>query len=351
MRRAAAVAFALLALSGGAFSGVARADEAPISDEARRHFKAGVAFMQDPDGEKVEEAHREFKAAYAISRSPKILGNLGTCAMKLERDGEAIEAYVTYLREVTDIDPEERAQITRDLGTLTVSVVRVSIAVDVPAGPPVRSGAGEPAPPVYLIDARVPVRGGRVTNTYGPVADGKIELGLRPGHHVLTARAAGREDQVWEFEAQPGPALSHAFRLAPPAPPPAPEPPRKGPDATPAPEPARPHGASSGPLPWILVGLGGAMVAAGTLTGVLALNKTSDIEARCPSNVCPVGYDLDADRSAARGLVRATDVLLIGGGLLAAAGITWTLLAPSRGPGAAAACTGAGCVGTLRLRF
>ena len=56
-----------------------------VSEEARTHFKAGVSLLQDPEGEWVEEAYREFKAAYAISKSPKMLGNMGFCAMRLER--------------------------------------------------------------------------------------------------------------------------------------------------------------------------------------------------------------------------------------------------------------------------
>ena len=73
-------------------SSLAHAADA-ISDEARTHFKAGVSLLQDPEGERVEEAYREFKAAYAISKSPKILGNMGFCAMRLERDGEAISRF------------------------------------------------------------------------------------------------------------------------------------------------------------------------------------------------------------------------------------------------------------------
>src|SRR5690606_35169283 len=64
-------------------SGTALADEVEITDEARQHFKAGVNFMQDPDGARYEEAYREFRAAYKAAPSWKILGNLGIAAMKL----------------------------------------------------------------------------------------------------------------------------------------------------------------------------------------------------------------------------------------------------------------------------
>src|SRR4051794_15089908 len=175
----------------------ARADETPAkpampaaakttptgtSEEARSHFAAGVSLLQDPEGEKVEEAYRQFKTAYDLSGSPKILGNMGFCAMRLERDGEAIDAYSRYLREVADIDSEERAQIIRDLQTLTVGITRISLE----ASPP---GA-------IIVDERVPVRGPHVTNTYGPVS-GKLEIGVRPGHHIFTAKLAGYDPASW----------------------------------------------------------------------------------------------------------------------------------------------------------
>ncbi len=78
----------------------AAAHEVEISERARGHFTAGVNLLQDPDGARYEEAYREFKAAYAESPSWKILGNLGLASMKLERDGEAIEAYQKIPRRV-----------------------------------------------------------------------------------------------------------------------------------------------------------------------------------------------------------------------------------------------------------
>src|SRR6186713_877066 len=89
-----------------------------ITEAARQHFKAGVNFMQDPDGARYEEAYREFTAAYAASPSWKILGNLGIASMKLERDGEAIGAFEKYLAGgQASLAPEEKEQFQRDLGT------------------------------------------------------------------------------------------------------------------------------------------------------------------------------------------------------------------------------------------
>src|SRR5215475_8192222 len=104
----------------GGIAGHAAAADAPITPEARTHFAAGVNLLRDPDGARYEEAYREFKAAYAASPSAKILGNLGLCAMKLERDGEAIEAYSSYLAHAADVDldPVEAKQVGTDLQTL-----------------------------------------------------------------------------------------------------------------------------------------------------------------------------------------------------------------------------------------
>lgn len=268
-----------------------------ISPEAKQHFAAGVAFLQDPDGEKIEEAYREFRTAFDLSGSAKILGNVGLCAMKLERDGEAIEAYARYLREVPEIDADERAQIVRDLQTLTVGVARLTISVDKPG--------------VRLVDVRIPVRGERVTNLYGPV-DGKITIGVRPGHHLITARLAGHDDASWELEAYAGGRDEHAMAM------------RKTVVLTPgAPGAERP---SSSVAPWIVMGAGGAMLAAGAVTGVVALGKTSDLERECPNDVCPLGFDLDGSRASARTFVRLTDALLIGGGVVAAGGFVWWLV-------------------------
>lgn len=275
-------------------TGPAKADTSGISEEARTHFAAGVAHLQDPEGEKVEEAYREFEKAYEISGSPKILGNLGFCAMRLERDGEAIEAYSRYLRDVPNIDADERAQIVRDLQTLTVGVARLTITIDKPGA--------------RITDVRTPTRGDRITNIYGPV-NGKIDIGVRPGHHVITARLADHDDAIWEVDAFAASRDKYAFTMHPRV------------IAT-SPGPAA-KGTNIGP--WIVMGVGGAMLIGGTITGIVALDKTNTIEAKCTDDVCPRTFDLDGERSSAKTFVRVTDVLLIGGGVVTAAGLGWLL--------------------------
>lgn len=302
VHRRCASAIVLAALLGSSSSAWAQSPEskpsaapkAAISDQAKEHFRAGVALLQDPEGERVEEAYREFKTAYEISGSPQILGNMGFSAMRLERGGEAIDAYSRYLREVPDIDPDERAQIVRDLQTLTVGVARFTL--EAPAG-------------AIVLDERVPVRGQHVTNAYGPITSGKLQIGLRPGHHVFTAKLEGRQDATWEIEAFAGGKEQHTFVL----------PEVKAPVGPPAPGEA--HGTSVGPI--VVLAGGAAVLVASAITGVIALNKTSDIEGSCPNDVCPRSYDLAGERSSTRNFVRVTDVLLLVGGVAVVTGAVY----------------------------
>jgi hypothetical protein len=306
---------------------VACADE-EISDEARRHFKAGVAFLKDPDGERPEEAYTEFKLAYALSRSPKVLGNLALCAMKLERDGEAIDAYKRYAMEVSDIDDDERRQVNSDIAMLTASAVRLTLTSD--------------SHQTRFIDTRVPFRGAPITNIYGPV-DGKLEILIRPGHHRLQAKAAGADAQ-WELDAASGAQVTHDFHLlSAPAPP-----------AVDRPE----SGGSSKVGPIVTMGIGGAMLVTSAVTGLVALRKVNNLERTCPHDECPLGFDYDGARTSARTFVGLTDILLVGGALVTAGGAAWLYFQGDAGkPGPApatstsATCTMEGCGATFRVRF
>lgn len=303
-----------------------------ISAEARAHFEAGVSLLQDPDGARYEEAYRAFVTAYEQSRSPRILGNVGLCAMKLERDAEAVDAYARYLEEVPDIDPVEREQIRKDLLTLRSGVVRITLTVSPPGS--------------TIVDVRVAVRGEAVTNVYAPAASDKITLGVRPGHHVLRAKVGDRESAAIEIDAAPGSAFTRSLVVAP---------------ASTSVQIARPT--PSKVMPITMLGLGLASLAAGGVTGWLSMQKVDDIAAECPNGECPPSFDLDRAQKSARMFTTATDILLVSGGVLTVGGFTWLLLAgsgsssapPSRekatAPRASAGCSGTGCFATLGGRF
>jgi hypothetical protein len=221
----------------------ARAGDVKVSDEARLHFNAGVALLQDPKAPRYEEAYREFKTAYSISPSYKILSNLGLCAMKIERDSEAINAFETYLKEAGgDLKAEEKAQIERDLLTLKAGVVVVTVSSDPPGA--------------TIVDVRTPVEGSEVRNPYGELLK-PMDLGLRHGHHTIVARLKGYLDQNWEFDATGSAMSPHVFRM---------EKPQVNAVAVVRERPVPTSAIVSGVL---TLGLAGT----GTFLGVLALNK------------------------------------------------------------------------------
>lgn len=255
----------------------ALAADVVINEDARAHFTAGVNLLQDPDGARYEEAYREFKAAYAASPSWKILGNLGISAMKLERDGEAIDAYKKYLAEGgKQVDADERAQFQRDLATLEAGVVRLTLESD---------------PPGALVeDERFPATGSAIRNSY--TLNGPAQIGVRAGRHRFTAKLPGRVDQVWEVELSPRQQATHVFQL--------PEIAAAAPVAAPAPAPATqpaPITADTSDIKgssglrigaYVALGVGVVGLGAGTVFGLGAKSKYKEAndltQDNCPSS-------------------------------------------------------------------
>jgi hypothetical protein len=288
----------LFGLVFGANVAAAQGEEAPITEEARRHFAAGVNLMQDPEGARYEEAYREFTAAYRASPSWKILGNLGIAAMKLERDGEAIEAFTKYLAAGGGtLDAGERAQFESDLSTLKTAVASVKLSSDPPGA--------------EFIDERVPVTGSVVTNRYS-APEGSVNIGVRPGHHRITARLAGYADQVWEFDATSAGSFEKAFKL---------ESAAASASGAPTPAPIAPTDSlESRPMTtgvYVGIGVTGALLVGTAVTGVLALGAKSDYDA---ANDGSDVAEADELRGSTQTMNLVTDVLL--GATVVSAAIT-----------------------------
>lgn len=307
--------------------------------EARKQFDAGVALLDDPDGAKYEEAYRAFKKVHELIKSPKVLGNIGFCAMQLERDGEAIDAYASYLREVDDIPERERAQIERDLGTMRATIAKVRVTTK------------EPVSAATLVDHRSQSKGPRVENEY--VFDGtEITLRIRPGRHTMKLRTSdGRESLPLEVTADPAGERSYEIVFPPPK--------REEPDAQPAPPPPAPAAEPSSPSllgPGVLAVVGGAAIVTGVVSGLMASGKANDVKDDCPNGLCPAGYPLADNRADAMTFGTIADVSFIAGGAMLAGAVTWYLLLPkskeaprssverrSGGWASSVGCTPAGC--------
>lgn len=113
-------------------------------------------------------------------------------------------------------------------------------------------------------------------------------------------------------------------------------------------------------LPWTVMGVGAALVAGGTATGIMALKLQKDLESRCPGKVCEPGtFESDVDRG--RRLATSTDVLLGTGLIAVGAGVAILFLlgpdlterAPTRpsSPTASVGCGADGCMGQVSVRF
>ncbi len=285
----------------------------PISEEAKRYFKAGVDFLHDPDGARYEEAYRSFKQAYAATPSWKILGNLGLSAMKLERLGDAIEAYEKYLAESgSEIDAAERSQIERDLRMIKASASTLVLTA---------RGAE-----VTVTDQRQRSDGKMAVNGYTIAAGKTVTILVQAGRHSIDARYGGREER-WDVEliagkstprtfggdtaAAPPPVASASTAATAAAAPPA-APPAEPPTDKPAPK------STLKTVGMVSMGVGGAMLVGGVITGLMGKSKLSRLESDCPNKRCAPDKQGDADSIAT--LQTTTNVLWIGGALVAGAG-------------------------------
>jgi tetratricopeptide (TPR) repeat protein len=166
-----------------------------------------------------------------------------------------------------------------------------------------------------------------------------------------SAPAAGTPEQE---QAQPAPGPSPEPAVVPSEPLPEPAPTSPPPAGTVEYE----VDADSSALPYALIGIGAAAVAAGVVTAVLAAAKISDIEDACADDVCPPPsmFDLAGERDSARTLRTVAFALLGGGVVVGGAGVTLLLLDSGEkqaeaGPQASMRCGPDGCTGTVAGRF
>jgi hypothetical protein len=300
----------------------ARADD-PIPEEAKLYFKNGVELIQG-QSPNYQDAYYQFKLAWEKSKSWKVLSNWGLCALKLERDGEAIWAYTEYLKQ-KDIDPDERKELERDLLLLNGNAASVTLASDVADLEVVDARAGSSVPPQsYRLEG------------------GKLTLRLRAGSHALTASSQGKSLR-WEVTLSPGRTDEHRFDFAATqAAPPAPTAPAPAAPASVAAAPSSPPPASSSlPAPaaksggtlrtvgYVVAGVGVLGVGGGLLMGMQAKSQESETRDQCknlPLTGFSCGESTRDDFKSAEDKARLANVLLIAGGVVAAGGVVMIIV-------------------------
>ncbi len=308
-RRAAraAVVFALLLQASLASA------EPKLSAEAEGYFRGGVELLrgQTPN---YQDAYEQFKLAYEKSKSWKVLSNLGLCALKLERDGEALAFYEGYLalggRKVSRTD---REAVERHILLARGNAARVEI---------VASAEGE------LADVRV---ASSVAEQRYVLEFGTTTLVVRAGTHTFSARNKSGRTLEWQVTLAPGSTVSHRFDFDVPV--------RttkiqRKPAVTEEPAETRPtrssrHESTLRTVGFVALGTSVVTIGAGGVFAVFAKGHERSALKRCSSdNVCDPSARSDFDSAASQ--MRVANVLMVSGVVIGVAGLGLVLFG---GPG------------------
>lgn len=273
-RLGVALAAALLLAPWAAHAGPTSADR----ETARTLMQQGRELTAKGD---LKEALKRFQGANDIMHVP-------TTALEVARTlvalGQLVEArdFIAAIRQITP-NPNEPAPFKE--ARKKADDLDASLNGRIPSLVITIKGAPEGEQAALTVDGT-------------PVPAGVVGLprAVDPGHHVIvakldskTAQGEGKQEvDVREGEQKPV-EVTLSVTLAPPpaeAPPAAP--------ASEAPAPVTSHSPTI--ITWVGVGLAGAGVIAGTVTGILSLSKKSSLQSECPNDVCAPG---NSDYSAA----------------------------------------------------
>lgn len=106
------------------------AEETPAVAEAREHHRRGLELSDEGD---YKLALVEFERAYALTRSFKVLYNIGQVQLQLTRYAKARLALEQYLRDGGDAVPaKRRSDVERDLAMLRTRTATLSLKLNVP---------------------------------------------------------------------------------------------------------------------------------------------------------------------------------------------------------------------------
>lgn len=289
---------------------------------------------------KFEEARDKFSRAEALFHAPTLVLGIARAYVGLGKYVEAKEAYNRVVREdlgggassafvqAKKDAEQEMARLDDKIGTCTVRV----------------SAEGGPLP----ADLSATIDG----ETLKQAAFG-LPRPANPGRHRLSVEAAGYASVKREFEVvakkdvlvevklvRPAAATEPAETTAVNAPPTTPE---TGPDApvetapTTSPEGDRPKsGSTQRILALGALGLGGAGLVLGGVTGGLALSRHGSLADECPNGSCAGVPDAQAKIDSYEMMGTLSTVGFIAGGVFAATGVALLVTAPSASPSAAA---------------
>jgi len=269
----------------------ASADPTAADRETARTLMDQGHVLQDKGH--LEEALKHFKAADDIMHVPTTAVPVAKLQAALGLLVEARDTLASSMRrtpeKATDPQPfkDARAEGERLDGSLAGRVPGLTITV---------KGATKGDKPALAID-----------ELDVPAAALGLPRAVNPGHHVVVAKTATAEGRQ-ELDIREGEQRQVEITLVATGAP-AIEPPRGTPDS---PGSSR---ISHSPdlLTWVGVGLGGAGILAGSVTGVMAISKTPGLTSECANHVC--GPTAHADLASANTLATVSDFAFAAAGV------------------------------------
>ncbi len=260
-----------------------------LSIEAQEAYTAGD----------FETAAEKFRKADTLYHAPTLLVGLARASVKLGNYVEALESYNSVIREKLPANAspafvnavrdakEEVKGLDKKIGWVTIVV------------------EGPTEPEVSLDSATL------------RAASLGVKRPVNPGKHEVKASAKGYLAASKSFEIAAGESQNLKLVL------------EKAPDAAVVdPKPGDSSGGSTlRTIGFVAIGVGGAGLIAGGVTGGLAMGKHGELEDNCLNGSCPEAQQDTLDSYHTLGTVSA--IGFIAGGVIAATGVVLVLVAPS----------------------
>ena len=329
-RRATIFALATTLLAASTSSTTALAQSDADKATARSLGQEGQAALDKKDFKGAED---RFRRADSLFHAPTLALGLARSQAALGRFVAAQETYNRIIREGTA--PGAPAVFVKaiedaksEVGGVSAKVAGVTITV-----------AGPENPKVLLDDASV------------PAAALGVNRPVDPGAHVVKATADGFEPAETKFSVAEGGSAIAALTMRKSAVAAGPVPavvPATAPGAAPVAGTTTPSDtamtgsadtgvsskSSQKTIGFVALGVGGAALAVGAVTGLLALGKHSTLQDACPNGVCPAGQQSDLDSYHTMGTISTIGFIAGGAGVIA--GTVLILTAPKSAPAATA---------------
>jgi hypothetical protein len=251
----------------------------------------GIQGVQLAEAGRCSEAIEKLSRAEALYHAPTILGRLGECQVDVGQIVLGTENLNRVVREqlppnapAAFRDAQDRAR--RVLGPALARIGRLTVEVEPKEAQATVTVSGAPVPKALF----------------------GVERPTDPGKHEVVANAPGYFPAKTSVELAEGGKQTVTLRLTPDpsaaAPPPVAPPPTQVepvPTHDTRPPPQAEHGGGNKTLAFVLLGVGGAGIVTGSVTGLLALGKKGDLD--CPDKQCSGAAADDLDSANTMALV------------------------------------------------